>query len=218
MRFHHSHRHRFGFGLLEIILVFAVVLGAGAVVFDVAQSASASASANEEVQLLNTLVGNLHATVGVNHNYQDLGQGYSTGSAYNNPTGLALMKKVYTVTGSTAKSPNGMSVTVNDWRDYFVLPGAAPDTYYFVTMNNVPLEMCPKLLSTLVGNGSNFAGVAVSSPASSQYSWISLQNKQAAANMGYNHDMVRPSPSYYASQCDFEDQFNGAISVIVIGT
>lgn len=210
-----SPRHRRGFGLLEVILVFALLIGAGVAVFDVFRSAQASAEATDTNERLNTLAANARATFG--HDYSPLFDAYSTASGFNGPAALTLLQKVYTVNGTTATGPDGSTVTVNAWRDSFTLN--APDgSMFLITISNIGKDSCAKLLAAVVGNGSNFTGVAITAPNANPYSWIALNNAQVAKSQGYTNNMVSPSFGNYAGVCDFETQFNGSAAIMVVGS
>lgn len=216
--FHRFSRSR-GFGLLEIILVFAVILGAGAAVFAVFRSAQASAQASDANDRLSALVGNLRATMGVNHDYSSLSDAYSTASAFNTAAAASLLQKIYTVSGTnhTATAPDGSTITVNAWRDSFTV-GRPAGSMFLITISNIPQDSCAKFLAAVVGNGSAFAGVAITGPASNSYSWIALQNTAAATQQGYTHNMASPSFGNYAAQCDFQAQLNGSVALMLVGS
>jgi type II secretory pathway pseudopilin PulG len=205
-----------GFGLFEIMLVFAILLGASAIVFAMYQSAQASASAADDNERLNALISNLRALSGPNHQYTFLPGAYSPGTAYNDPGNMSAFGKLYTIKGAVASAPDGSTLTVSDWSYDFEI-GDPIGGDFFVTVTNIPQNVCPKLLAAVVGNGSAYSGVALgNSGYSNGYSWIAMNNTSESQTEGYGN-ISSPGFGTYASLCGFIYQEGYQPIIILVG-
>lgn len=122
-----------GFGLLEVILVFAIVIGAAGVVFSVFQSAHPSAEAAAEVDDLNTLLGNLRSTWGIQHDYSPL-----------NTNGNAQAIAAHAVPASMIQA----NTIVNVWGGQVEVVGAYGENGKFVVVEHgISADACVKFVS-----------------------------------------------------------------------
>lgn len=209
-----------GFGLLEIILVFVLVIAAGVITFSVFQSAQSSAQADDEAQRLTTVAANLRSTMGINHNYAALWNGYP-GSGTVNPVASQFLSSAYKVQppGVVGGATNvwGGKVYLNNYRDSFSI--AMPDNSLFVLVDqNIPVDVCPKLLMNLMAQGGVFYAVAFGKADTSSFTFIQLKNPAKAAQQGYTGNRTTPSFGQFADYCSGMEEFApGKITISVFG-
>jgi prepilin-type N-terminal cleavage/methylation domain-containing protein len=209
-----------GFSLIELLLVLGITALIAILAFVIYPMVQSSVQARSETDRYLGLAANLSSSMGVLHNYQAFGQGYP-GSASNNTLGSTFVRSLWSngsgsPTGTTVNNMWGGSVSLVAYRDMEIL-NKPTGSVWLIQDNNVPPQVCPKLLANLSSPGNPFVAIGIMQTGTSQFTWFQIKNQAAAQAMGYTKNMSTPNMDDVLGVCDFMGSNGNNIGILVFG-